>query len=81
MDYYFSAVSDGEALRAKDLPTGPMPGSEGFNSVEAKGIWSTALEELVAISKGTSSATVMAGIFPLWPETPRIRRTSNQEPR
>ena len=47
-----------------------MPGSEGFDSVETKGIWGTALEELVALSRGTSSAMVMAGIFPFWPESP-----------
>ncbi len=71
MDYYFSAQSDGKAFRSKDLPAGPMPGSERYDSVEAKGIWSTALEELVAKSKGTSSALVMAGVLPLWPETPK----------
>lgn len=70
MDYYFSAASDAEALRAKDLPAGPMPGTNNFDSVEAKGVWGTALEELVAMSKGTNSAMVMAGTFPLWPETP-----------
>ena len=70
MDYYFSAASDEEALRAKDLPAGPMPGSEGFDSVEAKGVLGTALEELVAMSKGSSSPMVMAGTFPLWPEYP-----------
>lgn len=78
MDYYFSAESDAEALRAKDLPAGPMPGSEGFDSVAAKGIWGTALEELVALSRGTSSAMVMAGIFALWPESPE--RPENFEP-
>lgn len=70
MDYYFSAESEAEALRASNLPAGPMPGSEGFDSIEAKGIWGTALEELVAMSKGISSSLVMAGVLPLWPETP-----------
>lgn len=70
MDYYFSAASDEEALRATDLPAGPMPGTQGFDSIEAKGVLATALEELVAMSKGISSPLVMAGIHPLWPEYP-----------
>jgi hypothetical protein len=70
MDYYFSAASDEEALKAKDLPAGPMPGTEGYDTVEAKGVLATALEELVAMSKGSSSLLVMAGTHPLWPEYP-----------
>ena len=70
MDYYFSAAGDAEALRATDLPSGPMPGSEGLDPVEAKGVLGSALEELVAMANGAGNQQVMARTLPLWPETP-----------
>lgn len=70
MDYYFTAASDGDALRAKDLPGGPAPGTEGFDSVEAKDIMATALEELVAQVNGKDNQLVIARTLPLWPEMP-----------
>lgn len=69
MDYYFSAPSDAEALKAKDGLAGPTQAA-GFDSVEAKGVMAPALEELVAVSKDATNALVMARALPLWPETP-----------
>lgn len=70
MDYYFSASSNAEALRATDLPGGPKPGSENFDSVEAKDVMGTALEELVALASGKGNQFIVARTLPLWPEIP-----------
>lgn len=71
MDYYFSAANDAAALVAMELPAGPVPGSPGFDSVEAKDVLACPhLEQLVGIATGRSGPSLVPQLRVLWPEPP-----------
>ncbi len=81
MDYYFSAASDAAALSAKDLPAGPAPGSDGFLSVEAKGVIACPhLEQLVSIATGNIGNSLVPELSTLWPSSPEASSESDLEP-
>ena len=70
MDYYYIAADDRTALTAKDLESGPTPGSS-FVSVEAKDVMACPhLEQLVAASTGKVHANLVPELRKLWPEPP-----------
>lgn len=71
MDYYFSAADDAAALCAKDLSGGPIPGSPGLDSVEAKDVLACPhLEQLVTLATGKTGPSLVPELDVLWPAAP-----------
>jgi len=69
LDYYFSADNDAAALRANQLDGGPIAGSAGFDSAEAKDITPCPhLEQLVALSTGKTGPSLVSELKCLWPD-------------
>ena len=80
MDYYYIAADDLTALTAKDLESGPKPGSS-FVSAEAKDVMACPhLEQLLAASTGEVGPSLVAELKTLWPEPPPAGSEFSIEP-
>ena len=68
MSYYFLAYSDDDALDARKLPGGPMPGNGRFEAIPEQGILATPhFDQLCAMATDSPFEGCTAEFVSVWP--------------
>jgi len=68
MSFYFSASDDNDAIRANDVPGGPVPDTSDFPSIHEQGVMASPhLWELTAIAQGKPYKDCTSELVPVWP--------------